>query len=80
VLGEFSATRRSALTGDALTLHLASRAYFLKYTVKQAKANGLLPFYWDNGGLDNFASGIFDRKKNTVSDSQALNALLEGLK
>jgi aryl-phospho-beta-D-glucosidase BglC (GH1 family) len=80
VLGEFSATRRSALTGDALTLHLASRAYFLKYTVKQAKANGLLPFYWDNGGLDNFASGIFDRKNNTVSDSQALNALLEGLK
>jgi len=80
VLGEFSALRRSTLTGDALTLHLASRAYFLKYTVKQAKANGLLPFYWDNGGLDNFASGLFDRKNNTVSDSQALNALLEGLK
>jgi aryl-phospho-beta-D-glucosidase BglC (GH1 family) len=80
VLGEFSALRRSTLTGDALTLHLASRAYFLKYTVKQAKANGLLPFYWDNGGLDNFASGIFDRKNNTVSDSQALDALLEGLK
>ncbi|MDZ7613122.1 MAG: cellulase family glycosylhydrolase [Flavobacteriaceae bacterium] len=80
VLGEFSATRRSSLTGDALTLHLASRAYFLKYTVKQAKANGILPFYWDNGGTGNFASGIFDRKTNTVFDNQALNALLEGLK
>ena len=32
VLGEFAAIRRD-LTGDALTLHLASRAYFLKYLI-----------------------------------------------
>lgn len=44
LLGEFGAIRRTTLTGDALTLHLNSRAYYLKTVVKTAKANGLLPF------------------------------------
>jgi hypothetical protein len=47
ILGEFRAITRTSLTGDDLTLHLNSRAYYLKYVVKQAKANGLLPFYSD---------------------------------
>ncbi|MGA3286243.1 MAG: cellulase family glycosylhydrolase [Bacteroidota bacterium] len=71
VLGEFSAIRRSSLTGDALTLHLASRAYYFKYVTKQAKANGLLPYYWDTGSLLN-------RNNNTVLDQQALDALIQG--
>jgi endoglucanase len=79
VLGEFAAIRRD-LTGDALTLHLASRAYFLKYVVKQAKANGILPFYWDAGNMGVNASAIFNRTNNTVYDSQALTGLLDGLK
>jgi len=71
VLGEFGAIRRDNLTGDALKLHLASRAFYLKYVTKQANANGLLPFFWDTGGL-------FDRSKNTVSDQQSLDALMQG--
>jgi endoglucanase len=78
ILGEYAPTRRSELTGDALTRHLASRAYYLKYITQQAKANGLLPFYWDNGGIGNNASGIFNRKNNTVFDKQALDAVIEG--
>ncbi|KXI30560.1 dihydroxy-acid dehydratase [Paraglaciecola hydrolytica] len=78
VLGEFSATRRTHLTGDALTLHLKSRAYYHQYVVQQALARGLLPFYWDNGALDNLSSGIFDRQQNTVFDQQNLQALLDG--
>lgn len=79
VLGEFGVTRRSNLTGDALELHLASRAYFLKYVVQQSKENGLLPFYWDNGNIGLYGSGIFDRITTTVSDQQALQGLLDGL-
>ena len=79
VMGEFSAMRRTTLTGDDLTLHLESRAYYHKYLVQQAKVYGLLPFYWDNGGLNDKASGIFDRSNNTVFDQQVLDALLEGL-
>ncbi len=78
ILGEYSAVRRSALTGDLLTNHLASRAYFFKYVTKQAKANGLIPFYWDNGATGNNGSAIFNRHTNTVCDQQALDALIQG--
>ncbi|MEO6719329.1 MAG: glycoside hydrolase family 5 protein [Ferruginibacter sp.] len=78
VLGEYGAIRRSTLTGDALTLHLASRANYLKYVTKQAKANGLLPFYWDEGSLGNNGFGIFNRQSNTVGDQQALDSLIQG--
>jgi endoglucanase len=78
VLGEFSVLRRSSLTGDALTLHLASRAYFLKYVTQKAKANGILPFYWDNGATGNNGCALFDRDSNTVSDQQALDGLVQG--
>lgn len=78
VLGEFAAMRRDNLVGDALDLHLASRAYYLKYVTQQANGNGLMPFYWDSGALDNFGSGIFNRWENAVFDQQALDALMEG--
>ena len=71
VIGEFGAMRRDNLTGDALVLHLASRAYYLKYVTKQANTYGLLPFFWDTGGL-------FNRGTNTVADQQSLNALIQG--
>jgi endoglucanase len=78
VVGEFGAMRRDNLTGDALQLHLASRAHYLKYVTKRANANALLPFYWDNGGLHSLASGIFDRSANAVFDQQSLEALIQG--
>lgn len=79
LLGEFGAIRRTSLTGDALTLHLNSRAYYLKTVVKEAKANGLLPFYWDEGSTGDNSFGIFNRSNNTVFDTKALSALIEGL-
>jgi endoglucanase len=78
VLGEYGAIRRTTLTGDALTLHLAARAYWDKYITQQAKAYGLLPFYWDEGSLDNNGFGIMNRQNNTVGDQQALDALVQG--
>lgn len=78
VLGEFAAMRRSTLKGDNLAQHLAARAYFHKYVVRQALARGILPFYWDAGGLGNYGSGIFDRSNNTVFDRQVLEAMLQG--
>lgn len=71
VLGEFGAIARNNLSGEALKLHLASRAFYFKYVTKQAIANGLIPFFWDTGGL-------IDRNKNTVRDQQALDALIQG--
>lgn len=79
ILGEFGAIRRD-LTGDALTLHLKSRADFLKYVVKQSRANGMIPFYWDAGFMGVNTMTIFNRTNNTVYDTQALTALQGGLK
>ena len=79
ILGEFGAIRRTNLTGNNLTLHLASRAYYLKVVVQQAKANGMVPFYWDEGNLGSNGFGIFNRFNTSIADSQALNGLLDGL-
>ena len=80
LLGEFGAIRRSTLTSEALSLHLSSRAYYLKYLVQKARANGMIPFYWDEGNTGDNGFGIFNRTTNSVSDNQALTALQEGLK
>lgn len=78
VLGEYGVIRRTTLTGDALTLHLASRAHWNKYITQQAKANGMLPFYWDEGALGNNGFGIINRQNNTVGDQQVLDSLIRG--
>jgi endoglucanase len=80
VLGEYGVIRRTdKLSGDALMLHLKSRAYYIKYVTRQAIANGLLPFYWDEGSISNNGFGIIDRPNNKVGDQQALDALMEGV-
>lgn len=80
VLGEYGAIRRTdgLLSGDALAKHLKSRADYIRYVTKQAIANGLLPFYWDEGSLGNHGFGFIDRKNKKVGDQQALDALMEG--
>ena len=71
VLGEYGIMRRSYLTDDALSLHLASRSYYIKYVTQQLKAHGILPFYWDTGSL-------LSRTNNTVLDKPALDSLIKG--
>lgn len=79
VIGEFGAMRRAGLTAPAdLQLHLNSRAYFLNYASRQAVANGMMPFYWDNGVMGNNGFAIFNRQTNTVVDQQSLDALIRG--
>ena len=79
ILGEFGAMRRTELgSAEAVTKHLAARAYYLKYVTKKARASGVIPFYWDAGFTGNHGSGLFDRSNNTVFDTQALNAIIEG--
>lgn len=78
ILGEFSPTRRMSLTGDALTHHLDSRAYYVKYVTEQAKNYGIVPFYWDNGGTGDKGCGIFNRSTTMAEDTKALNGLVQG--
>lgn len=75
IMGEFGAIRRSNLTGEDLTLHLASREYYHKYIVESAKSHGMIPVYWDNG-VSEFA--LFNRSTGAVVDQGNLDALMEG--
>lgn len=72
ILGEFTAMRRSHLTGADLQLHLDSRNYWHKYIAQRAIANGMLPFLWDTG------EGVIKRADNTVLDQPLLDSLLLG--
>lgn len=78
ILGEYGALRRSSLSGDELTHHLESRAYYLKTVTAMAKKYGLVPFYWDNGYLGDKTMAIFNRSTGAVYDPQALDSLMEG--
>jgi endoglucanase len=78
IMGEYGVMRRSNLTGDALTKHLASRAYFYQYVTLQAKNYGIIPFCWDNGALGAGGCGIFNRTTGSASDKQVLNAVMSG--
>lgn len=75
VLGEFTAIYRSQLTGDDLTLHRASRAYFHQYVTQKALENGMLPFIWEIGASPGW---LFDRRTPAVGDQQVMDALLRG--
>jgi aryl-phospho-beta-D-glucosidase BglC (GH1 family) len=79
VIGEFAAMKRSTtLSGADLQLHLNSRAHFHNYASRQAVANGMMPFYWDNGVNANNGFALFNRQTNTVVDQQTIDALVRG--
>jgi endoglucanase len=79
ILGEYGAIRRfQTLSGDALTLHLAGRAYYLNYITHKALAYGLKPFYFDDGSTGNNAFRIINRQTNGVADQQGLAAVVQG--
>ncbi len=69
VLGEYGAPVHKQARD--LKLSLASRAHWMEYVTRQARANGLLPFAWDTGGL-------IDRRSGAIKDPQGLQALLQG--
>ncbi|HWV73919.1 MAG TPA: glycoside hydrolase family 5 protein [Pseudosphingobacterium sp.] len=75
VLGEYASWRRTADLGKPVPLdtdmHNKSVEYWATYVTKQAKANGLLPFWWEIGFT-------LDRANNVVKDQPLLNAIIAG--
>jgi len=78
VLGEYAAWRRTASTNSKylpkdLDMHNKSVDYWATFVTKQAKANGLLPFWWEIGFM-------LDRSNNVVKDQPMFDALIAGYK
>lgn len=80
ILGEYGAVKRSSLTGDALTRHLAARIYYLEYVTRAAVTNGIVPVYWDNGYYGNNGFALFKRADGSIVDPDALQAIIKGAK
>lgn len=86
VLGEFGAvhhipTAENGKFGIDFDLTEESRAYYLRYIVREAKDNGFCSFYWDNnyygGDEENFA--IFNRYDGMkVYHKPTLDAMMMG--
>lgn len=76
ILGEYGAILRTSVADQQN--HIKARNYYLKYITKAAKANGMIPFYWDNGATGNNGFGLFNRSNNQIVHQDAINALMEG--
>jgi len=74
VLGEYAAFRRTPdytkYTPMDMDMHNKSIDYWTYFVTKQMIANGLLPFYWEQGP-------VLDRKNNTVQDQGIYDNLVK---
>jgi endoglucanase len=77
IVGEYGTFRRTATSGNGIPLdtaaHNRSVDYWLTFSTKTMRANGLLPFWWEVGNG-------FDRKNNVASDQRMVNAIIAGYK
>ena len=73
LVGEYGVTYRTSLSGIALENHNISRNYYLHYVTGKALADGMVPFYWDNGGE---GEALFNRSNGTPENKGALNAII----
>jgi len=73
LLGEYGAYRRKRGAHVPLdqATHNDAVDYWLTYITKQAKANGMLPFFWDTGGA-------LDRRTYSVKDQRTIAAINAG--
>jgi aryl-phospho-beta-D-glucosidase BglC (GH1 family) len=77
VLGEYASWRRTAGLGKPvpkdMDMHNKSVEYWATFATKTARANGLLPFWWEIGFM-------LDRANNVVKDQPMLDAIIAGYK
>lgn len=77
ILGEYAAFRRvpsyTNYIPKDLDKHNKSINDWTYYVTKQAKAHGVLPFYWEQGP-------VLERKNNAVLDQPIYDALVEAYK
>jgi endoglucanase len=75
MLGEYGTWRRTDGLGKPvpqdMEMHNKSVDYWSYYVTKQAKAHGIVPFWWEIGFM-------LDRANNVVKDQPMLDAIIEG--
>ncbi|EJL67203.1 cellulase family glycosylhydrolase [Flavobacterium sp. CF136] len=78
ILGEYAVWRRNAINNanylpKDMAMHNKSVDYWSYFVTKQAKAHGIMPFWWEIGFM-------LDRSNNVVKDQPMYDAIVEGYK
>jgi aryl-phospho-beta-D-glucosidase BglC (GH1 family) len=73
LMGEYGAYRRngSQYEPQDLATHNDAVDHWITHVTKEAKAQGIVPFWWDTGGA-------LDRANLTVKDQRTIDALMAG--
>jgi aryl-phospho-beta-D-glucosidase BglC (GH1 family) len=75
ILGEYASWRRIAGLGKPVPkdtdMHNKSVDYWATFATKTARANGMIPFWWEIGFM-------LDRKDNVIKDQRMYDAIIAG--
>ena len=75
ILGEYAASLRSE--SDPTGKY---RTYWDQYVTHAAYSHGVIPMYWDAGGLDNHTSGLFNRTTGAQGYPDTISAIVNAAK
>jgi endoglucanase len=73
ILGEFGAIRRTDRPGSE-----AYRIAWNRHIARTARAQGLVPVYWDNGVTGQHGMGLFDRRTGAQAFPELIRAIVSG--
>jgi hypothetical protein len=80
ILGEYGAMARLDLGSSTLNAQYAGyRRYYMDYITSSLVKHGLIPFYWDNGGTDNFGMGIFYRSTGAKAYPDIIKTIIDAV-
>jgi hypothetical protein len=71
ILGEYGAITMRTGLGDLQEAHNKSRSLFDETVTREAKNHGMVPFYWETGGVVN-------RNTGAIKDSYAMDGIMKG--
>ena len=73
ILGEYGAITMRTGLGDLQEAHNKSRNLYDETVTREAKNHGMVPFYWETGGVVN-------RNTGEIKDNYAMDGILKGAK
>jgi endoglucanase len=80
ILGEYGAMARLNLGSSKLNSEYAGyRRYYMQYITGSMFKHGSIPFYWDNGGIDNFGMGIFNRSSGNQAYPDIIETIIDAV-
>lgn len=75
IIGEMGVQDKAVLSKDFAKF----RCYWHEYVIKEAKENGCICVYWDNGWNDKFGFGLFNRISLETTQPSLIKAMMRAI-